>query len=114
MYVYEYCFGDAVGEFVLVGLHEDKVLIYSLTGKRFYQALAPVVETCKPLRDDPGVTTQDLIDAYERWREWTDECEIAEDDTGHRSLMDACKHFYETKWKLSENSEDIQESNKEC
>ena len=102
MYLYEYPFGDAVGDFVVIGLHDDKVLIYSLSNKRFFLAMAPVVECCKPLHDDAGITTQDLIHAYEKLKEWFEAREYVQQEPGQQALLKACQHFYETRWKFSE------------
>ncbi|GAQ92445.1 hypothetical protein KFL_010150030 [Klebsormidium nitens] len=51
------------------------------------------------------ITIRDLIDAYEKLQEWTEVREYVKEDPGHRSLMDACKHFYEKEWKASQQSE---------
>lgn len=102
MHLYRYPFGNAVGDFVIIGTYDDKVLIYSVTNERFFMAVIPVVEACEPLRPDAGITIRDLIDAYEKLQEWTEVREYVKEDPGHRSLMDACRYFYETEWKASE------------
>ena len=99
MDVYSYMYGDAIGDFVVIGPHDDKVLIYSVKGNRFHLALAPVVECCTLLCKEERITVQDLINSYVALQVWLAVNTHAKEDPGQQNLLKACHHYYDSQWK---------------